>query len=465
MADGFTHPRNQFTTPVPAIRVGEDELGSADGSLLIQRLGWLAAVFAVVVQQGAFVSSPVLSNLVAQVGSPDGQANIFNTLAVSLNITLLFPLCLLHYRQVAPVIYGNKVAVALIIFIFLSTAWSIHPDVTLRRSFNYLSTILTACYLAARFDFDEIMKILSWGVAVSVVGSFLFVAAFPIDAIHPPSPWQVDEQIAGAWRGVFSHKNVLGHAMSVGVIAQLYILTNAKAKTIWHVLLLCGCVALVILSRSGTAMLITTLYMLGASLAFLLKRASQYFGVGLAMFAVFAATIVTIFWMDPASIFGLIGRDSTFTGRTELWALVLRLISERPLLGWGYGAMWVPSDTITMVISRAVGWGRPVPSAHNALLEVTLEMGLAGLVIVISFVAVSLWRGARCLVAGQHTLGMLALVFFVGVIVSGISEPALAQNQSIEWVVFNALSFSCGLEIMRRQVRREVPSLGWQELR
>ena len=449
MVDGFTRPRNRFTAPVTAIPVGEDEWGSADGSLLIQRLGWLAAVFAVVVQQDAFVSSPALSNLVALVGSPDAQANILNTLAVSLNITLLVPLCLLHHRQLAPVIYGNKAAVALIILIFLSIAWSIHPDVTLRRSVNYFSTILTAFYLAARFDVDGIMKILSWGVAISVVGSFLLVAAFPIDAIHQPSPWRVEDQNAGAWRGAFSHKNVLGHAMSVGVIAQLFILISTKDKTIWHVLLLCGCVALVILSRSSTAMLITTLYFLGASLAFLLQRARQYFGVGLAMFAVFAATIATISVIDSDFLFGFIGRDSTLTGRTELWALVLRLISEKPLFGWGYEAMWVPSDTVTMAISEAVGWGISIPSAHNALLEVTLEMGVAGLVIVISFVAVSLWRGARCLAAGQHTLGMLALVFFIGVIISGTSEPALAQSQSIEWVVFNALSFSCGLEIMR----------------
>jgi len=451
MVDGFTHPRNQFTTPALAIGVGEDELGSADGSLLIQRLGWLAAVFAVVVQQGAFVSSPVLSNLVAQIGSPDAQANILNTLAVSLNITLLVPLCLLHYRQLAPVIYGNKAAVALIIFIFLSMAWSIHPDVTIRRSFNYFSTMLTAFYLAARFDVAGTMKILSWGVAISVVGSFLFVAAFPLDAIHQPSSWQVEEQIAGAWRGVFSHKNVFGHAMTVGVFAQLYILISTKTKTIWHVLLLCGCVALVILSRSSTAVLITTLYMLGASLAFLLQRARQYFGVGLAMFAVLVATIATIYWIDSDFVFGVIGRDATFSGRTELWALVRGLISERPLLGWGYGAMWVPSDTITIAISEAVGWGSLIPSAHNALLEVTLEMGFAGLAIVISFVAVSLWRSARCLAADQQTLGILALVFFVGVIISGTSEPALAQNQSIEWVVFNALSFTCGIEIMRRR--------------
>lgn len=453
MAGGITYPDNPSTTPVHAVGV---EAGgfttSADGSRLVQRLSWLAAVFAVLVQQDAFISSPVLSNLVAAAGSPDAQANVLNTLAVFLNVMFLAPLCLLHYRQLAPVIYGNKATVALILFIILSIVWSINPDVTLRRCFNYFSTVLTACYLAGRFDIDQIMKILSWGIAISAVCSFLFVAAFPADAIHQASLLQADN-IAGSWKGVFPHKNVLGHAMTIGVIAELYLLTGTKARTIPHAILLCACTALLILSRSSTAIILASFYLLGAILFLLLQRASRYFGVGLAMLAAFGAAIAAIYSTDPDWIFGLLGSDPTLTGRTAVWELVLRFILERPLLGWGYGALWQPADTITKTISKAVGW--TVPNAHNAFLEVTLEIGLVGLTIVLLFVAVSLWRAMRCLMAGRQKLGMLSLVFFLGVLISGMSEPTLARNQEIEWVVFNALSFSCGLEIARRRDGKE----------
>ena len=67
----------------------------------------------------------------AQAGSPDEQANILNTLAVSLKhyvarSSLPAPLS----PQLAPVIYGNKVVVALIMFMFLSIAWL---DLSLRH--------------------------------------------------------------------------------------------------------------------------------------------------------------------------------------------------------------------------------------------------------------------------------------------------------------------------------------------
>jgi O-antigen ligase len=203
-------------------------------------------------------------------------------------------------------------------------------------------------------------------------------------------------------------------------------------------------------------MLLTAFYMLGASLAFLLQRARQYFGVALAMLAVLASTITTSYLAYPKLVLGVLGSDVTLTGRTELWALVLHLIWQKPLLGWGYSAMWLPSDAITQAISDAVGWD--VPQAHNALLEVTLELGLAGLVIVMSFVAISFWRAVRCLISGRYKLGMFSLVFFLGILISGTTESTLAQNQTIEWVIFSVLSFCCGLEIMGRQVSKETPS-------
>ena len=454
MPSGFTYLRNQSSAPVDEITHGNDGYASsAHSSLLIERLGWPVAVAAIVVQQGAFVSSPVLSKFVTAVGSPDAQANILNTLAVFLNIVLIAPFCLLHFRRFVTVISGNKLASALLVLMFLSVTWSIHPDVTFRRDVNYFSTILTACYLAQQFDIDEIMRILSWGIAISVVFSFLFVAAFPIDAIHQPSPWHGEGgDIAGDWKGVFSHKNNLGHVMIVGIFVELYMLTATSqpiGRLFWHTILLGGCIVLCIFSHSGTALILASIYLVGAILFLLLQHARKYFGVGLATLAIVVATIIFILFVYPDLLFGFLGRDETLTGRTELWALVLRFIWDRPLLGWGYSAMWLPDDDITRAISDAVGWD--VPEAHNALLDVTLQMGIVGLVIVLSFIVVSIWRAMRCVLVGDYKLGMYSLIFFLGVNISGITESTLAQNQSIEWVVFNVLSFCCGLTLMRGQ--------------
>ena len=90
----------------------------------------------------------------------------------------------------------------------------------MRRTVNYFSTIVTAYYLVSRFDVDETMEILSWSIAISVVCSFVLVAAFPLDTIHQPSLWAGPDvgNLAGSWMGAFAHKNVLGWTMAVGIL-------------------------------------------------------------------------------------------------------------------------------------------------------------------------------------------------------------------------------------------------------
>jgi exopolysaccharide production protein ExoQ len=429
----------------------------SDRIIELPAIPWAAAIFSIIVQQGAFISSPVISNLVGDPGATDTQANVFNTLAIALNILLLLGLCVPRYQRLIVLSHDNIAAVVLLLFIFLSTTWSIHPDITIRRSVNYFSTILTAFYLVERFSFNQIMKVFSTAIAVSAIGSILFVLVFPAEAIHAASAQF--ENVAGAWRGVFAHKNALGHTMALGTLIELFILITGRGPLFSHTLMLCVCLALVFLSRSGTAIILSSFYLAGASLLALLLHLRRYFILGLVSIIVFATLMATTYWLEPETVWEMLGRDATLTGRTELWAIVVGLIGERPLLGWGYSALWLPQEPIASAVSEYLGW--TVPHAHNALLEVTLELGLVGLAVLLVFISISLWRSVRCIMSGQSSeLGFLSLVFYLSMIISGTTEATLAQNQTIEWVAFNVLSFSCGLEIRRHLRTREMPFSG-----
>ena len=84
------------------------------------------------------------------------------------------------------------------------------------------------------------------------------------------------------------------------------------------------------------------------------------------------------------------------------------------------------------------------PSAHNAFLEITLELGLIGLASLILIVCQGLWRAIRCCALGLQPFGLFSLVFFVGAIMAGQTIETLGINQEIDWLVFNILSFLAG---------------------
>jgi len=402
-------------------------------------LEWMIAVFAVVIQQAAFVWVPLLlaGGPISDVGE---VPNPYNTVTISLSGLAVGILCFIHYRKIVPLIWQNPASILLVIIIIASSLWSIHPELTFRRSNNYIVTMLTAVYLSGRFATGEAIKVLSWGLALSAIGSFLFVVVYPGYGIMQDTP-----DLAGNWRGVFIHKNQLGWVMAVGVFVECYILASAPPHRGRHLALLIAFFVLVAFSRSTTALLSSVFYLSGAGIYLLWARARAIAPIISVALALLGLTTLVAFWDDPGAALAWLGKDATLTGRAELWAEVPNLIAERPLLGWGYEATWQPNDNATIYIWNILGWDPP--SAHNALLEVTLQLGLTGLVVVLAVIAVALWRSIGCFSAGLHHLGAFSLLFFLVTIYSGVTEAVLAQNQSIPWVAFNILSLSCGLEV------------------
>lgn len=393
------------------------------------------AVFALIVQGGAFVSLPLVIG-----GSTFRSAveNPYNTAGVAISLACIGMLSLARIRQIGWLASKNLFPLLFVLLVVMSAIWSIHPDITIRRGIGYVLTVLIASYLAVRFDIDDAMRLLSWSFMLSAIGSLLFVAVLPQYGIM-----QVAD-LAGSWRGVFPHKNVLGPIMAVAVFTELYLLVNGGGRPRWRLALLGLFLGLVVLSGSATALLLSLFYVVGAAF-YLLGRRNRLAAVGAltsCAFLLLMGLIVT--WNDPAAVLGIFGKDMTLTGRTTLWSVVIEIIRERPLLGWGYRATWQLDDPATTFADDVTGnWG--VTSSHNGFLEIALQLGLIGMILMTLIVGISLWRGFQCCRAGILPLGWFSLIFFLGALFAAQTMETLGQNQVIEWVVFNLLTFGCGL--------------------
>jgi exopolysaccharide production protein ExoQ len=407
------------------------------------RIDWAVAVFAVLVQQNAFVSTPlVLSNV--PLSAQQDLRNPYNTAAIAISIVSIAMVCLPWLRRVCWLGWTNRVTVLFMAMVLTSAIWSIHPDLTIRRGIGYVVTILVAAYLSLRFNVIDRMRVLSASFAISAAASLLFIAAFPAYGIMQ------DGDLAGDWRGVFLHKNVFGPAMAVAVFTELFLLFALKGRPRWRFATMGTYLVLVVLSRSESALLLSLVYLAGAGIYFLWRRNRSlgYF----AFYAVAACVAVffTVAWIAPNLALGILGRDATLTGRTELWSSVVPLVEQRPVVGWGYQAMWQANDAATILIDRLAGW--TVPNSHNAFLEIALQLGLVSMGLLLAIIVIAFRRSLKCCAAGILPLGWFSFLFFVGAILAGQTETTLGQNQAIEWVVFNVLSFSCGLAFVSQRV-------------
>src|SRR5262249_17949624 len=126
-----------------------------------------------------------------------------------------------------------------------------------------------------------------------------------------------------------------------------------------------------IMAHSATALAGLGLFLL-VLLALRVPRLTAYvFG------AILAARLLTMVGMFGGfCILSLIGRDCTFTNRTEIWGLVWSAIMERPWTGYGFGAFWVGESDFGNAIRAKLGWAETITEAHNAWLEAWLSIGI-----------------------------------------------------------------------------------------
>jgi len=86
----------------------------------------------------------------------------------------------------------------------------------------------------------------------------------------------------------------------------------------------------------------------------------------------------------------LLGKSSDLTGRFDIWRSVTELASERTGFGWGWVGYWVP--WVEPFQGLAVRNGVAYLQAHNAWLDVWLQLGIVGLVLFAALVLATTWR-------------------------------------------------------------------------
>ena len=137
----------------------------------------------------------------------------------------------------------------------------------------------------------------------------------------------------------------------------------------------------------------------------------------------------------PEVLLGAIGKDTTLTGRTDIWDALFRSIREKPWLGFGYGVYWVEQLGPSYYVRLQLEWG--IPTAHNGWIETWLSVGLLG---VLSMAMLFFWSSIlafqRIRRGGVETYWVILVlaVFFI----FSLSESALLQQNDFSWVIFVA---------------------------
>jgi exopolysaccharide production protein ExoQ len=324
----------------------------------------------------------------------------------------------------------NPLLITCILWAGLSYIWSIHPDVTLRRSVALLMTTLFGLVLAARYDWNELVQRLAFVFLVTAVIS-LFLSVFI------PSLGQMQEIHQGAWRGAWLEKNSFGVRMAMGL--ALMMCAFAMQPQRWWLWVPGGvlCFGLVIMSTSKAALLAALVAICG----FLVIRVFRRFPILRipVMYSVIIGASVFMFLIIfmPDMMFEIIGKERTLTGRTDIWNALAMAIKEKPLLGYGYGTFWQGLTGPSYWVRSSLEWG--VPTAHNGWIETWLSAGIVAVVLFALLYLITLLLAFGRLYRGgvENYWVILSTVLFLMI---SLSESTILQQNDLSWVIFVATS-------------------------
>ncbi len=357
-------------------------------------------------------------------GDPLMQVVLFGVYAVSLVLLVL------RCPGFAGALGRERLLLLFLALVFASIIWSDAPDLTARRASALAATTLLGAYLGLRYSLREQVDLLAIAlglVAVLSLATGLFLPAYGIS----------DEAYDGAWRGVFVHKNQFGRMMALtGVVGWLLVRRRGGARLVGAAMMvLAG--ALISLAQSRTSLLIYASVVLVAQLARVRTSRWRALLVGGTVALVTAATA----FIDGEAIFGALGRDSSLTGRTGLWEMAVEMISQRPLLGYGYAAFWRGWEGASAYVWQIAGW--EVPHAHNGYLDLCLSVGVVSTVVLLAGLLVTARRAltARTTDTPEQIWPLVYLAF---TLLSNLTESALAAQNSVFWVLYVAAVVTVG---------------------
>lgn len=306
-----------------------------------------------------------------------GGGNIINQVVYSiLFIASLISLFVRRLDAIA-IIKREKVFTIFLAWCLISTFWSLSPVDTMKRLFLTLTLFTVMLSLLVHTSStDEILKF---------VKPVLYLYVFLSVAVCLTIPGAKDPKFH-TWRGFSYTKNTLGQWAMVCIILSYYIYKMEKgfAKLIAAVAVLFS-LALLVGSRSATS--ISTFFLMGImGLLFSIDELFKPLGLGRAASVIiflFSLIVIASFVFISPEIIGTvtetIGKDPSFSGRTDLWTAMLISIFHHPFLGTGFRAFWGvnPPSQYLEHINAVFVW---LPNeSHNAYIDITNELGFIGL--------------------------------------------------------------------------------------
>lgn len=357
-------------------------------------------------------------------GSPLDRTVFFSLIAAGLLVLFL------RRESWFNIVWNNKWVFGFYFYLAISVLWSDYSFVSFKRWVKDFGNVVMALVVLSEINPAAALKsVLVRCACILIPLSFVTAKYFP-EIGRYYDRWSHTPYISG----VAGDKNLLGMTLFVSGLFLFYMLLKSRKNQEEKTRLSPGILAFLLLmnvwllmkAQSMTALLCAVS---SAVVLFVLER----YGAKRLVVYFMAAAILVVFASSALNLPGLmgrwLGRDATMTGRTEIWK---NLLSEdmNPLVGTGFYSFWLGDRSEKL--SRRYHYA--LNEAHNGYLELYLNSGIIGLVLLFGLLGSAIrarWIDLKKGIEGAA----FHVSFLMGTILYNVTE-ATFNRLSIIWFTF-----------------------------
>jgi O-antigen ligase len=356
-------------------------------------------------------------------------------------------------RPVLTILRNNYAILLFFFYCAVSIAWSDFPLVSFKRWIKAVGDlVMVLLVLTDARPVDAVKQLLTR------LGFVLLPLSVLFDKYYPSYSREYSMSWVPMISGVTGTKNELGGLCLITGLGSLWVLLdlwqNRKAPFRRRRLLARGIIlALAVLlckqassMTSFSCLLMAGTVMVLSGLRGVRRRPGWIHGLvwGLVALSIFATLLD-----ESGVLVSLLGRNPTLTGRTDIWRAVLSMHTN-PLVGTGFEDFWMGSRLEH--VDSLVGEG--IQEAHNGYLEMYLNLGWIGLILLGTIMATG-YRKIIALYRRNPRIGGALLAFFFVIITFSLSEAGF-RTMGMIWDMFLfAVAFSsAGLRLPVMRVRK-----------
>jgi O-antigen ligase len=362
---------------------------------------------------------------------------------------------------------------AFVVLAALSTAWSYYPGATALGLAALLITATAGVGIAVSFSWGELLAAL--GIAVRFILGLSLLFELYVSLIHQapilplvPQPgidystlnpvpdmlyWsrnQLFEVFAGGKiQGIVGNSVLLSFVALVGIIVFSLQWAGRTTSRRWSMVWLAAAVAALVFSRSATIIAALVVVTLIAGAVLLLRRARTARARSITALSICGAVVVLAASavLVHKQLLAVLGKSEDLTGRVDIWATVIHLAQQRPVIGWGWVSQWVP--WVAPFDSLVFRNGVRQLHAHNTWIDLWFQLGIIGVLVFGALVLSTLVRSWSFAVdRPQHVAksplpftveSMLPLLVLTALLVQSLAESKLLVEFGLFFLIVVAV--------------------------